>query len=145
MTVAWQACDTARRAGLAPGILEHLDMACQGVTGAVYADALVAGAVATALTEAQVLSAYEALQAVALLNANLGQVRLYASLSSRGLSPDEIARRGISRFRQRHLAPYASRYTPDRELRCRRVLALAEDTLRSGVRTGVLEAVATLW
>jgi hypothetical protein len=145
LTATWQACDTARRASLASNIEEHLDMACQHVPGAAFADSLISGQITEALQEAQVLGPHEALSAVALLNSRLSQVRLYAACSSRGMTTDEIARRGLSRYQQHLLAPYAARYSPGRELGCRRLLARAEDTLRSGVRTGVLEAVAALW
>lgn len=145
LTVAWQACDTARRAGLAPEVPEHLDMACQHLPGVAFADLVLAGKTAQALAEARKLGQQEALGALGMLNSRLAQVRSYAAMFARGLAPDEIAGKGISRFRQHDLAPHLSRYTPARELGCRRLLAVAEEALRSGARAGVLEAVASLW
>lgn len=144
LEAAHQACETARRARL-PGNESQLDLACQRRPGTEFAQLVIAGKLKEAATGAGLLSAAESLQALGRLNADLAQVRSYAMWSSRGLAPDEIEKRGISRYRQRLLAPHAGKYGPEREIRCRQLLASAEEALRSGAREGVLESLAALW
>lgn len=145
LNAAYGACELARRSGL-PAHEEQLPLACQQYRpGSGFADLVITGKTRAALAVAADLSESDALLALGKLNAGLAQIRSYASWKSSGLPAGEIEKRGISRYRQRLLAPDAGRYGPDREIRCRHLLASAEEALRSGARTGVLEALAVLW
>lgn len=52
---------------------------------------------------------------------------------------------GINPFLQRRYQPHARHYDATACARRRRILALADDVLRNGARTGVLELIASLW
>lgn len=140
----YTACRTARDAGL-DAEPRYLDMACQAVPQARYADALLAGHRADALEEAARLGDAETASVLGLLSARLAALVTYNSLRARDLDAEQIARKGVDRWHQRMLAPYAGAYSPSRVIYCRQLLAIAEDAFRSGVRSGLLESVATLW
>lgn len=144
LTVIWHACDKARRAGLPPAE-QSLQYVAPRMLPEDWADAMLAGDRRRAMEAATGMPASLRLRALGSLNHALGQVASYAQWTSRGLEPDEIARRGIDRYRQRQLAPHAARYGPAQEISCRRVLARAEEALRSGASEGVLEVAAALW
>lgn len=144
LTAVYQACEKARRAALpaSPAALEHVSPRQARDD---WCDAMLAGDRRRAMEAATCLPARARLRALGSLNVTFSQAAYYAVQAARGLGPDEIARRGISRFRQRQLAPHAGRYLPAQEIRCRRLLAMAEDALRSGAGEGVLEALTVLW
>lgn len=141
---AYTACRTAQASGLAAEE-RWLDMACQAVPQARYADELLAGHRVIALEQAARLSDAEAASVLGLLSSRLATLTTYNSLRSRDLDAEQIARKGVDRWHQKMLAPYAAAYPPSRVTYCRRLLAMAEDAFRSGVRSGLLESVATLW
>lgn len=144
LTAAWQACDQAARASLAP-TQEYLEYVLPVPEDSFWASLVMSGDRARSVSAAARLSHAEALQAVKSLNTLLAQACAYAKLKARSLEPDEIARHGITRPQQRELARYAARYSPAREVSCRVLLATAEQALRSGASAGALEAVAALW
>lgn len=143
LTASWQVCDTARRSKLPPD-QQSLGYLVPLLEPSHWADAVMGGnrREAMAVMPADLPGQ---LRALGELNATLGRAVTYARLVTQGRGPDEIARRGVSRYHQRLVAPYAGRYDAQREMRCRKLLALGEDALRSGARWGVLEAVAANW
>lgn len=138
------ACQTAKGAAFPPEE-QWLDMACQSVPQAKYADELLAGHRKVALEEAAQLSDAEAASVLKLLGSRLSAMVTYNALRARDMDPEQIARHGIARWQQSQLAPYAARYAPSKVIYCRKLLAMAEDAFRSGVRDGLLQAVAALW
>jgi len=142
LTAVYQACEKARRAGL-PADDHQLRLVTPSLSSD-WAQAVLSGDRRRAMEAASSLPVSAQLQALASLSAMLAQMTSYVRLV-RNLEPDEIARRGITRYRQRQLAPHAGRYNSGREVSCRLLLARAEDALRSGARGGVLEAVSALW
>ena len=144
LEAAYQACEIARRAGLPPKD-QGLHLAVQQTPHARFADLVVMGDQTGSTVSARSLTASEARSALGLLSYRLGVLQQLAAYQARGYGTEEIARKGIDRIQQRLLAPYALKYPAERVLKCRQLLALAEDAQRSGARTGVLEAVAALW
>lgn len=142
--IVYTVCRTAQAAALEPDE-RGLDMACQSVPQAKYADEVLAGHRAIALEQAAQLSDAEAASVLKLLGLKLASLSAYNALKARGMDAEQIARRGVDRWHQQQLAPYAGAYPASRAVYCRRLLAMAEDAFRSGVRDGLLESVATLW
>ncbi len=140
----YTACQTARGAALPPEE-RWLEMACQSVPQTKYADELLAGHRGAALEEAARLSDAEAASVLKLLGTRLAAMVTYNALRARDMDAEQIARHGIARWQQSQLAPYAARYAPPKVLYCRKLLAMAEDAFRSGIRDGLLQAVAALW
>jgi hypothetical protein len=141
---AYTACKTGIMAGLPPEE-KYLDMACQCIPQARYADQLIAGQRAGALEEAGRLPGGEAGAVFGLLGSRLASLSAYNALKARGLDAEQIARKGVARWQQKIIAPVAGGYDPARVVYCRRLLAMAEDSFRSGIRDGLLESVAALW
>lgn len=138
------ACQTAKGAALPPEE-QWLEVACQSVPQAKYADELLAGHRQAALEEAAHLSDAEAASVLKLLGTRLTALVTYNALRARDMDAEQIARHGVARWQQHQLAPYAVRYAPPKVIYCRKLLAMAEDAFRSGVRDGLLQAVAALW
>ena len=141
---AYLACKTAERAGFPPSA-DYLDMACQSTPVAQYAEDLLSGNRKRAASQGGLLSEAATGGVLKFLSGQLDTLRLYHAMTSAGMDAEQIARKGIPRWRQRAIASYAGSYSVDRVIRCRKLLAVAEDAFRSGVRDGVLEAVAALW
>lgn len=141
---AWAACKTAEAAGLVPAAAS-LDLACQQTPVVQYATHLLAGQTREAATEAARMSEAGVGGTLKYLTSQLGTLYAYHGYAALGLDADQVARKGIPRWQQLSLAPVAAGYGAERVTRCRKLLAMAEDAFRSGVRVGILEAVATLW
>ena len=144
LETAYAACKTAELAGL-PASPDYLDMAVQQTPSAKFAEHLVAGKRKEAATEASQLGEAAIGGTLKYLSGLLDSLRLYHAMSASGMDAEQIVRKGIPRWQQKHIAPYAASYSAQRVVRCRRVLAVAESAFRSGIRDGVLEAVAALW
>lgn len=144
LDTVWQSCSIARLSGLGADD-EALGAGCSWAPQASWVDLLVAGRRAKAVEGAGLLIESEVPSALGLLSSRLVTLNMLAGYKSQGLDPDQIARKGIDRWQQKLLDAHASAYGPHRLVKCRKLLAVAEDAWRSGARTGVLEAIAALW
>lgn len=83
------------------------------------------------------------LKLVALLDSRLDLLQTLHRHQAAGRTLREIT--GVSPFLARQYLPLARHYDPSQCSQRRRVLALVDDVLRSGVRVGALEALVSLW
>jgi hypothetical protein len=143
LTMAWQACDKARRAGLAPTAQSALAV-CLPDEGAGLADALIAGDKAAAMGAARQAGRDEIGSALSLLAARLTMLAELSEAARQG--PAELfSRVRGDRFLARRMAPYARAYGPDKVRRDREVLAMGEAAWRDGATAGVGESLVVLW
>jgi hypothetical protein len=139
LTAAWQACDTAVRAGLEP-TSAMAALACPPGRGPGLADRLIAGDRRGALAEAGRLGHGETGAVLGLLAARLAALAEISELRAR-----EQPLYRLDRYLVHLLGPHARDYGPDRISRCREVLAMLESHWRSGADEGVAEALCALW
>lgn len=145
LTAAYHAADRAVRAGLPPSV-QAVPVVCVSGPQDDYARLLLSGDRSGAISAAAQVDGDAAGGVISLLAARITLLPLVRDAAQRRESPQETVRRlKVDAFVLRQLRPYAADYSPDRVARCREVLAIAETAWRSGSRTGVLEAVATLW
>jgi hypothetical protein len=140
---AWQACEQARLAGLAPSP-SAVRVVCPDEPGGTLADLLMAGNKRGAMTAARQVSRGEVGAVIGLLTARLSIAELIGDGIRSGLPPREAAS-SVDRFVAGKILPYIAAYGADRIRRCRRVLAGADAAWRSGAGAGVAESLVALW
>lgn len=143
LTLAWQACDKAGRAGLAAES-RYAGVVCEAEPGASFADPLVAGNKAAAIAAAHKAGPEETGAGIGLLAAWLRVLAAIREARPPGGGP-LVRVEGVDRFLLHKLGPFAGPYDSARVARCREVLAMAEHFWRSGAREGVAAAVVALW
>jgi hypothetical protein len=145
LTRAWHAADKAVRAGLQPEA-RLVPTVCANVRDEQFADLLVKGDRRSAMAAAAVIPPDDIGLAIGLLAARLQLLPLVRdALARRESSEDTVRRLRADPWVLRILRPYAGSYDAERVERCRVLLAITETAWRSGVRVGILEAVAALW
>lgn len=111
-----------------------------------FADALLALDRKTALLALERLPTSEYSRVVGLLDFRLDLAGMVHDLLLEHKTPSEIARASGTRgFLVPDLLPVAKHYDAKRRLSIRKMLALADQTLRGGESTGVMEALVTTW
>ncbi len=130
---------------LLPGQPGHgsIDALCDEVSELSFADSLLALRKPAALHAAAALPEAEWPRLFALLDSRLDLLAALWRATRAGLAPREIAGHPI--FLIRRYLPLARPYDPARCVYARRVLAVCDDAVRCGARTGVLEALVALW
>lgn len=108
-----------------------------------FSDSLIALDRRKALLAAQSLRHEEAFKVIALLDSRLDLLARLHRIQAAGQSWRDVS--GVSPYLQRLYLPHARHYDSGACLRRRRVLALADDALRSAARVGVLETLVALW
>lgn len=109
-------------------------------------DLLIMGDKAAAFRAAAVLPEAEIGMVIGSLDARLDTLTKLHGMLRRRMSPTEIARdKSVPTFLARLLESVARDYDPGRIVRSRTVLAVIDDHARIGVRTGLLEALVSLW
>jgi hypothetical protein len=146
LTLAAEACDKARRAGLAP-TGKHAALVCEPEDGAAFADALVAGDKAAAVAAAQRAGPGETGAGIGLLASRLAMLAAIGDALCHGATPADLPYkvRGIDRWLLSRLAPHAAPYDAARVRRCRELLASAEHSWRSGAVEGVAVSLVANW
>lgn len=143
LTAAWEACDKAVRAQLAPAD-RNARFVCAADPGTRFADALVAGNKAVAMAAARVAGPGDVGAGIGLLASRL--TALAAIHAARRLNTGPLYQvPGVDRFVLHLLTPYAASYDNARVSRCRELLATAEHFCRAGAAAGVAEAIVALW
>lgn len=142
LTLAAEACDKARRAGLAPTD-KHAALACADGSGTAFADLLVAGDKGAAMAAARRAGPGETGAGIGLL---ASRVTMLAAIHDAPRQAGPLYRvEGVDRFLLHRLAPHAAPYDAARVRRCRELLAMAEHSWRLGAAPGVAEAICALW
>jgi hypothetical protein len=142
---AYQACEQARMAGLAPS-RAMAAVVCPPEPGGDFADLLMAGNKRGACAVIGQLSTPDLGAAIGLLASRLTVAEQISQWTRHGLSPREAAQREhIDRFVASRVIPHAGSYAADRIRRCRRTLAESESAWRSGTRAGVAESLVARW
>lgn len=145
LTRAWHAADKAVRAGLQPDA-RLVPAVCTSIADEQFADLLVRGDRRGAMAAAAVTPPDAVGSVVGLLAARLQLLPLVRDALARRESPEDTVRRlKADAWVLRTLRPHAGAYDAERVEKCRALLAVTETAWRSGVRTGVLEAIAALW
>lgn len=146
LTLAAQACDKARRAGLGP-TGKHAALVCEDGAGAGFADLLVAGDKAAAMAAARVSGPAETGAGIGLLASRLTMLAAISDALRQGATPSELPYkvREIDRWLLGRLAPHAAPYDAAWVRQCRELLAMAEHSWRSGAPGGVAESLIANW
>jgi hypothetical protein len=146
LTLAAQACDKARRAGLEPTD-KHAALVCEDGGEAGFADPLVAGDKAAAMAAARRAGPGETGAGIGLLASRVTMLAAISDALRAGATPSELPYkvREIDRWLLGRLAPHAAPYDAVRVRRCRELLAMAEHSWRLGAPQGVAEALVALW
>lgn len=106
------------------------------------ADSIIALDRRSAMLSARQLGHGERLGLVALLDSRLDLLNTLHKMQVAGRNHRDYS---LNQFLTRLYLPYARHYDTTSCVRRRRVLAFAEDAIRSGAKTGVLEALISLW
>jgi hypothetical protein len=142
---AWQACRTARLAGLKPEPAMAAAVCPRSPAGD-FADCLIAGDKTGAMAAARELDFGEIGAVIGLTAFRLALAEAVADGLRDGLSPREAAARAPGpRFAALQVSRHASRYSSQRARRCREALARADAALRSGAPAGVAESLVAGW
>lgn len=111
-----------------------------------YADAMIMMDKKTALLALEKLQSDEYSATLGLLDARLEFVSNLHDWMSEQKSAGEIAKlAGKQQFLIKDVQQYAKHYDAKRRLAIRKLLAEADEVLRSGMTTGILESVTALW
>lgn len=111
-----------------------------------FVDALVAMDKKGALAALERLQTDEYSRTLGLLDSQLDLAGMVHDSLVAHLTPYEIARKaGNKNFLVKDLIPVARNYSASRRQTMRQTLTVADEALRSGSRTGVMEAVVALW
>lgn len=111
-----------------------------------FVDALVAMDKKGALMALERMQPDDYSRSLGLLDFHLDLAGMVHDMTVDHKTPYEIMRRaGNKSFLVKELIPVARHYDPKRRAGVRRVLAVADEALKSGARTGVLESVVALW
>jgi hypothetical protein len=142
---AWLACEQARMACLPPEPAMAA-VTCPAEPGGEFADLLMSGNKAAAVTAAGQVSRGELGAVIGLLASRLAVAEQIGEGVRHGMRPREAAsREHVDRFVASRVIPYLGAYGSDRIRRLRRVLAGSEAAWRSGSPTGVAESLVALW
>ena len=141
---AWQACRTARLAGLKPEPAMAAAVCPRSPAGDL-ADRLFAGDRRGAMEAARVLPHAETAALAGLLASRLAAAEAVAEGIRDGLPPREAVSRVRERYAATRVAPYAAGYQPDRVRRCRALLARIDSAFRSGAPGGLAEVLVACW
>jgi DNA polymerase III delta subunit len=111
-----------------------------------FSDALMALDKKTALLSLEQLPESEYSRTLGLLDSRLDLAGLVHDMQSEYKSPSQIsAAAGSKAFLVKDILPVSKHYDRKRRLQIRKVLATADEALRSGNSIAVLEAVVALW
>lgn len=143
LLLAREACEKGVRAALSPALSAEV---CRKEHGTGFSDLIIAGNRKEAATVACEVPAPELLGTLRLLGSRLSVLALLHLAVRDGLSPrEQSAKLKADPYVLRLLRPHAGDYPPSRAVKCREVLAVAEQAVAGGAAEGVLEAVALLW
>jgi len=111
-----------------------------------FSDALIALDKRQALLALESLSVSEYSRAIGMLEMRLDLAGIIHDRQvERKQMADILKVAGNKAFLVREVIPYAKHYDSKRRLQIRKILSLADETLRSGQHTGVLELLVHLW
>lgn len=111
-----------------------------------FANSLMALDRKTALLALARLSPNDYSRTLGLIESRVDLAGMVHDMTLQQKSPSEISRAaGDKRFLVSDLIPVAKHYDARRRLHIRRVLAMADEALRSGARVGVMEACVANW
>ncbi len=108
-----------------------------------FADSLLAGDKAAALAHIPALSDTDLTKLVALLDQRLDLFTQLWEAQAQGRYGRAVT--GVNPYLVRKYTPLVKHYQPHRRARCRQVLAVVDDAVRSGSRSGVWEVLVALW
>lgn len=120
-----------------------IDALCAEAPNDTFVDSLLAMRKRDALLAADSLPERDYTKTIALLDTRLDLLASLWRATRAGLSAREV--QGHPPFLVRQYMPVAKLYEPRRCEYARRVLAVLDNALRSGARTGVIEALVALW
>lgn len=137
-------CDKLRLFSQLPGS-SIIDRLCEESPAESFVDCLLGMDKRLALTALEGLSFKEVGRTLALLEARLDTLAdLNHQLRRRGPGPD-LSRRAVPYFLAKKFDAVAAKYDPVRVRKCRRTLALVDDSYRSGAKDGLLQALVAMW
>jgi hypothetical protein len=129
-----------------PPALSAIDQLCQEMPSTSFVDALIGGEPAAALSVAPSLPPGDYGRVIGLLDSRLDLLtKLYAGVRAGHTLREIGSQPGVPVFLVRQLMGVSRDYPPTAVDRRRRLLAVVDDSIRSGAKVGVLEALAALW
>lgn len=125
---------------------EIIDVLCVERPAEDFTEAIISGRKPKALSALEGLSERDYSKVIGLLDSRLDLLsKLHLALRRRMSMREIVSMKGVHVFIARPLIPYSKNYDPIRVRRCRQLLAVIDDALRSGARDGCMEALVSLW